>query len=72
MTGVTVLKIQAGTDFGNWYWFSVRDLMVRYMERIFGTDFSEIFELTKRLIKLRTGPYGDILKAIIKKSFINF
>ena len=39
MDGRTVPKIRTGTEFGTWYGFLVRDLMVRYVVRIFGTDF---------------------------------
>ena len=39
MDGSIVPKIRTGTDFGTWYGFLVRDLMVRYVVRIFGTDF---------------------------------
>ena len=39
MGGRTVPKIRTGTDFGTWYGFLVRVLMVRYVVRILGTDF---------------------------------
>ena len=39
MDGRTVPKIRTGTDFGTWYGFSVRNLLVRYVVRIFGPDF---------------------------------
>ena len=39
MDSRTVPKIRTGTEFGTWYGFLVRDFMVRYVERIFGTDF---------------------------------
>ena len=39
MDGRTEPKIRTGTEFGTWYGFLVRDLMVRYVVRIFGTDF---------------------------------
>ena len=43
MDGRTVPKIRTGTDFGMWYRFLVRDLMVGYVVRIFGTDFRHGF-----------------------------
>ena len=68
MGGRTIPKIRTGTDFGTWYRFLVRDLMVRYVVRIFGTDFfqygtwygfrSGIFMGTVRYVfrtKIRTG-----------------
>ena len=39
MDGRTVPKIRTGTDFGTWYGFSVRNLLVRYVVRNFGPDF---------------------------------
>ena len=39
MDGRTVPKIRTGTEFGTWYGFLVRDLMVWHVVRIFGTDF---------------------------------